>query len=103
MSGPKGGCSSVALVSSCIVPDRAGDAVCWFEKDKILQAFKALSGTDPKRSDWWESWIRERTVRHAVVHADSRGHDDCPSEFHRLRSAQDDFESAVSSYQSDCG
>jgi hypothetical protein len=32
----------------------------------------------------------------------SRGSDDCSSEFSRLRSTQDDFESAVSRYQSDC-
>lgn len=34
--------------------------------------------------------------------ADSRGTDDCSSEFRRLRNAQGDFESAVSSYQSYC-
>jgi hypothetical protein len=32
----------------------------------------------------------------------SRGSDDCSSEFRRLRSAQSDFESAVSSYQLYC-
>ena len=32
----------------------------------------------------------------------SHGHDDCSSEFFSLQSAQDDFESAVSSYRSDC-
>lgn len=32
----------------------------------------------------------------------SEGQDDCSSEFYRLSSAQDDFESAVSDYQSDC-
>jgi hypothetical protein len=46
-----------------------------------------------------------------VVHAlrgysrcvsDSKGHDDCSIEFSRLQSAQNDFESAVSNYQSDC-
>jgi hypothetical protein len=30
------------------------------------------------------------------------GHDDCSSEFSTLQSAQDDFESAVSEYGSDC-
>jgi hypothetical protein len=34
--------------------------------------------------------------------SDSQGHDDCSSEFSSLRSAQDDFESAVSEYQSEC-
>lgn len=32
----------------------------------------------------------------------SRGHDDCTSEFESLRSTQDDFESAVSDYESEC-
>jgi hypothetical protein len=32
----------------------------------------------------------------------SQGRDDCSTEFRRLRSAQDDFESAVSAYQSEC-
>ena len=34
--------------------------------------------------------------------ADSRGHDDCSTEFQQLQSAQDDFETAVSEYESDC-
>jgi hypothetical protein len=32
----------------------------------------------------------------------SNGTDDCSSEFRRLRSAQSDFERAVSTYQADC-
>jgi hypothetical protein len=40
--------------------------------------------------------------RYAGCVSDSRGHDDRSSEFRRLRSAQDDFESAVSSYESEC-
>jgi hypothetical protein len=32
----------------------------------------------------------------------SRGHDDCSSEFETLKSAQDDFEEAVSKYESEC-
>ena len=32
----------------------------------------------------------------------SDGHDDCSSEFSQVHSAQDDFESAVSSYEGDC-
>ena len=40
--------------------------------------------------------------RYASCVSDSRGHDDCSIEFHHLRSAQDDFESAVSDYQSEC-
>ena len=33
----------------------------------------------------------------------SEGRDDCSSEFASLTSAQSDFESAVSNYQSECG
>jgi hypothetical protein len=33
---------------------------------------------------------------------DSDGHDDCSSEFSSLQSEQDDFESAVSDYGSEC-
>jgi hypothetical protein len=32
----------------------------------------------------------------------SQGRDDCSSEFSTIRSAQDDFESAVSSYETEC-
>jgi hypothetical protein len=35
-----------------------------------------------------------------IVHDD--GHDDCSSEFSNLQSAQNDFESAVSEYESEC-
>jgi hypothetical protein len=34
--------------------------------------------------------------------SDSKGHDDCATEFSTLHSAQDDFESAVSEYQDNC-
>jgi hypothetical protein len=34
--------------------------------------------------------------------SDSKGHDDCASEFSTLHSAQDDFESAASEYQDKC-
>ena len=34
--------------------------------------------------------------------SDSKGQDDCSSEFSTLHSAQDDFESAVSEYQDKC-
>lgn len=34
--------------------------------------------------------------------ASNDGHDDCSLEFSTLQSDQDDFESAVSSYESDC-
>ena len=40
--------------------------------------------------------------RYASCVSDSKGNDDCSSEFRRLRSAQDDFKSAVSEYRSEC-
>jgi hypothetical protein len=32
----------------------------------------------------------------------SNGHDDCSSEFHSVQSSHDDFEAAVSEYESEC-
>jgi hypothetical protein len=46
--------------------------------------------------------VSEALRRYANFVRDSRAHDDCCTEFRRLRSAQDDFESAVSAYGSDC-
>jgi hypothetical protein len=46
--------------------------------------------------------VSEALRRYANCISNSRGHDDCSSEFRRLRNAQDDFESAVSAYESDC-
>jgi hypothetical protein len=40
--------------------------------------------------------------RYGACVSDSKGHDDCSSEFSTLHSAQDDFESAVSEYQDKC-
>lgn len=40
--------------------------------------------------------------RYASCVSASQGTDDCSSEFRRLRSAQSDFESAVSEYESEC-
>jgi hypothetical protein len=34
--------------------------------------------------------------------SNSNGHDDCSSEFRRLKNAQSDFETAVSEYESEC-
>jgi hypothetical protein len=39
---------------------------------------------------------------YATCISGSDGHDDCSSEFSSLHSAQDDFESAVSQYESEC-
>ena len=46
--------------------------------------------------------IESHLKRYTNCLSSSRGSDDCSSEFRRLRSAQSDYESAVSSYQSYC-
>jgi hypothetical protein len=46
--------------------------------------------------------ISQALKRYASCVQDSNGRDDCSSEFRRLRNAQNDFESAVSSYESEC-
>jgi hypothetical protein len=40
--------------------------------------------------------------RYGQCVTDSKGHDDCVTEFSTLHSAQDDFETAVSDKQSNC-
>lgn len=40
--------------------------------------------------------------RYARCLQNSEGSDDCSSEFRKLKNAQNDFESAVSEYQSEC-
>lgn len=48
------------------------------------------------------SEISSTLRRYSTCVSDSQGQDDCSSEFRRLKSAQSDFEFAVSSYQSEC-
>lgn len=48
------------------------------------------------------SEIEYELGRYTRCVSNSMGEDDCYSEFRRLRSAQDSFESAVSSYRIDC-
>jgi len=73
----------------------------------ILSASTARSGTD----ECAEALDKYNSVLPDIAHAlrgyatcvsDSEGHDDCAADFSTLKSAQDDFESAVSDYQSDC-
>jgi len=40
--------------------------------------------------------------KYAACVSGSNGHDDCSSEFSRLKSAQGDFESAVERYENEC-
>ena len=46
--------------------------------------------------------IADYLRKYADCVADSRGSDDCSTEFRRLRSSQDDFESAVGDYRGNC-
>lgn len=46
--------------------------------------------------------ISSYVKRYARCVSDSQGSDDCSSEFRRLKSAQSDFESAVSDHQNYC-
>jgi hypothetical protein len=74
-----------ALFAVCIV--HAAWAAC---DDAVSSYNSALSD------------IESALKRYANCVGSSRGSDDCSSEFRRLRSAQSDFESAVSDYQADC-
>jgi hypothetical protein len=67
----------------------------------------ARSDTDECRDALDHYGAAKSDVTSALRHyrrcvSDSKGHDDCASEFSTLRSAQDDFESAVSEYQDKC-
>jgi hypothetical protein len=46
--------------------------------------------------------VGEALKAYAMCLGNDDGHDDCDSEFNALKAAQDDFETAVSSYGSDC-
>ena len=46
--------------------------------------------------------ISDALRRYADCISNSRGHDDCSTEFSSVQSAQDEFESAVSEYESEC-
>lgn len=46
--------------------------------------------------------ISDYLKRYANCIGGSQGRDDCNFEFRKLKSAQDDFESALSGYQSNC-
>jgi hypothetical protein len=46
--------------------------------------------------------ISDAIRRYTRCLSSGNGHDDCSSEFRRLKNAQSDFESAVSDYESAC-
>ena len=67
----------------------------------------ARSDTDECRNALEHYKAAQRDVSSALHRyggcvSDSKGHDDCATEFSTLYSAQDDFEAAVSEYQSNC-
>jgi hypothetical protein len=86
-------CRSVAVLTACaliaasITTARAGVAEC---KEAIQQYNSAQSD------------VADALRSYARCLSGSDGHDDCSSEFSSLRSAQDDFESAVAEYESNC-
>jgi hypothetical protein len=56
-------------------------------------------------TDAYNSAISEVSAaleRYASCLSNSSGNDDCSSEFSKLKTAQSDFESAVSKYESEC-
>lgn len=57
----------------------------------------ALDHYNAARSD-----VSSALRRYGACVTDSKGRNDCSSEFSTLQSAQDDFESAVSDYQDKC-
>jgi hypothetical protein len=75
----------------------------------MLAVFSAATSAEPESCrdalDQYKSAKSEvsdalATYTNCITHND--GHDDCSSEFSSLQSAQNDFESAVSEYESEC-
>jgi hypothetical protein len=46
--------------------------------------------------------VSDAIKRYTRCLSSSNGHDDCSSEFRRLKNAQSDFETAVSQYEGEC-
>jgi hypothetical protein len=43
--------------------------VTWsFEGDRVLEAFRDLTGENPDRQSWWGDWIWSRRQRHDIAH-----------------------------------
>jgi hypothetical protein len=85
---------SLMIVALCSIPNFcavksaiAGPSEC---ADAVSQYNSAADG------------ISTTLRRYASCVVSSKGHDDCSTEFRRLKSAQSDFESAVSEYESEC-
>jgi hypothetical protein len=58
---------------------------------------EAIGAYNQKASD-----VSDTLRRYSRCLSGSQGTDDCSSEFRRLKSDQDDFEEAVSNYESEC-
>ncbi len=83
---------------------RFGIIVCAFALISIPSA-SASPGDCRAAIDRYNSAISDVSDAlrgYAACVSNSGGHDDCASEFSRLRSAQDDFESAVEDYEGEC-
>jgi hypothetical protein len=78
-------CCTVCVI--CAAGAHAGSSEC---ADAISQ-YNAAAGD-----------VSTTLRRYANCVAGSKGHDDCSLEFRRLKSAQSDFETAVSQYASEC-
>lgn len=70
-----------------------------------------ISGGSPAKADCQDAVrsynsaiedISSSLRRYANCVSSSRGNDECSSEFRRIRSAHNDFESAVSQHRSEC-
>lgn len=80
--------SLFVLISFAGPPAFAGPDECKEAVDKYNTAISEIEG-----------YLR----RYTNCVAGSQGRDDCSFEFRRLKSSQDDFETAVSEYSSECG
>lgn len=38
------------------------------DNDRIRRIYSALTGDEPKKSDWWKEWLESRQDRHDVAH-----------------------------------
>jgi hypothetical protein len=74
-------------------------AVCYVRTSRASpsECQEAITDYKSARSD-----ISNALQLYANCVSSGDGHDDCSSEFHTLQSAQNDFEDAVSRYESEC-
>jgi hypothetical protein len=77
-------CAAVVL---SVLPTRAATADCSDATDTYNSAISDVS---------------DALKRYTRCLSSSNGHDDCSSEFRRLKNAQSGFESAFSGYESEC-